>query len=189
MQDSADVDTLLEMAPPAGFVGIFEAKRKPDSSNVPSSETTQQTPHNFGINRNMKETLLATIFVTLSSLLSGVHGLNVVIAGGTGRLGKLLIPNLPEHDVTVLSRNSYLASAPARVTEVFGYLGKSFLASHPNVKIRDWDGGKAIDVKHVSTSLKLKCHARLTEYFFKNLLRRPTGHCGTRLGWVARRCT
>ena len=93
--------------------------------------------------------MLTAFVVAVSSLiLSGyvVSGLNVVIAGGTGNLGNILIPSLPEHDVTVLSRNSYLASAPARVTEVFGYLGQSFLAKHPNVRIRDWDGGDLLDI-------------------------------------------
>lgn len=92
--------------------------------------------------------LIASVAAVSSLLLSGhtVLGLNVVIAGGTGNLGKILIPNLPEHDVTVLSRNSFLASAPAKVTEAFGFLGRSFLDKNPNVRIRDWDGGDLLDI-------------------------------------------
>lgn len=72
--------------------------------------------------------------------------LNIVIPGGTGKFGQALIPKLVDHDVTVLSRNSFLASAPARVTEAFGYLGESFLRQHPYTSIRDWDGGDLLDI-------------------------------------------
>lgn len=94
----------------------------------------------------MKRSLpLGSIFA-LVLLSQCVAALNVVIAGGTGKLGRAVIPKLADHGVTVLSRNAYLASAPARVTEVFGYLGQSFLSRHPNVKIRDWDGGDLMDI-------------------------------------------
>jgi hypothetical protein len=36
-----------------------------------------------------------------------VNGLNIVIPGGTGKLGNKLIPKLQNHDVAVLSRNAY----------------------------------------------------------------------------------
>jgi hypothetical protein len=86
-------------------------------------------------------------FLTISVVLARqALALNVVIAGGTGRVGKALIPKLSDHDVTVLSRNSFLASAPSQVTHVFGYLGESFLAKNPNLKIRDWDGGDLLDI-------------------------------------------
>uniref|UniRef100_A0A448ZK65 NAD(P)-binding domain-containing protein n=1 Tax=Pseudo-nitzschia multistriata TaxID=183589 RepID=A0A448ZK65_9STRA len=78
--------------------------------------------------------------------LSICEGLEVTIAGGTGKLGRLLLPKLVDHDVTVLTRNSFLASAPNRVTEVFGYLGKGFLKKHPHVSLRDWDGGDLLDI-------------------------------------------
>ena len=82
--------------------------------------------------------MMMMIMITMVGL---VNGLNIVIPGGTGKLGNKLIPKLQNHDVAVLSRNSFLASAPSRVTEVFGYLGRSFLNKFPNVRIRDWDGG------------------------------------------------
>jgi len=80
------------------------------------------------------------------SLLSHANGLNVVIAGGTGQVGKALLPLLSNHDVCVLTRNSFLASAPNRVTETFGYLGKSFLEKNQHIKLRDWDGGDLLDI-------------------------------------------
>lgn len=74
-------------------------------------------------------------------------GLNVVLAGGSGNMGKGLADALgPKHKVTILSRNSYLASAPNRVTEVFGWVGESYLMKNPQVKIRDWDGGDLLDI-------------------------------------------
>jgi hypothetical protein len=88
-------------------------------------------------------------FVTvtwLASTIPSVLALNIVVPGGTGKLGKLLLPKLRNHDVTVLTRNAFLAAAPSRVTEVFGYLGKSFLTKHPHVTLRDWDGGDLLDI-------------------------------------------
>jgi hypothetical protein len=73
--------------------------------------------------------------------------LNIVLPGGSGALGKSFAAKLsPDHQVTILSRNAYLASAPNRVTEVFGWVGKSFLEQHPHVNIRDWDGGDLLDI-------------------------------------------
>mmetsp|Transcript_11779 Transcript_11779/g.18265 ORF Transcript_11779/g.18265 Transcript_11779/m.18265 type:complete len:212 (-) Transcript_11779:198-833(-) len=73
--------------------------------------------------------------------------LNIVIPGGSGKLGTLVASKLsPSHDVTILTRNAFLASAPSRVTEVFGYVGESFLRKHPNVSLRDWDGGDLLDI-------------------------------------------
>ncbi|CAJ1938226.1 unnamed protein product [Cylindrotheca closterium] len=93
----------------------------------------------------MTATLVCRLHV-LVTLLSYVHGLSVVIAGGTGRVGKVILPLLSNHDVSVLTRNSFLASAPNRVTEDFGYLGKTFLEKNPHVKLRDWDGGDLLDI-------------------------------------------
>lgn len=74
------------------------------------------------------------------------QGLQIAVAGGTGKIGRLLLPKLIDHDVTVLTRNSFLASAPNRVTEVFGYLGASFLNKNKHVQLRDWDGGDLLDI-------------------------------------------
>ena len=90
--------------------------------------------------------MLSLQMMIMITMVGVVNGLNIVIPGGTGKLGNKLIPKLQNHDVAVLSRNSYLASAPSRVTEVFGYLGRSFLNKFPNVRIRDWDGGDLLDI-------------------------------------------
>lgn len=95
--------------------------------------------------------MTALILYHLFMLLGYSYGLNIVIAGGTGNVGKKLIPMLYDHDVRVLTRNSFLASAPNRVTEAFGYLGKKFLEKNPHVKLRDWDGGDLLDIGRLST--------------------------------------
>jgi NAD(P)-dependent dehydrogenase (short-subunit alcohol dehydrogenase family) len=73
---------------------------------------------------------------------------NIVLAGGTGEMGRALSSSLVNdgHDVTILCRNAFLAAAPARVTEEFGWLGKSFLSKHPTIRLRDWDGGDLLDI-------------------------------------------
>ena len=90
------------------------------------------------------------IVVVLSSLICSSHvvlSLNVVLAGGSGPVGKTLASQLsPKHKVTILSRNAYLASAPNRVTEVFGWVGEAYLKKFPHVSIRDWDGGDLLDI-------------------------------------------
>jgi hypothetical protein len=86
------------------------------------------------------------VIAWLASTIPVVLSLNIVVPGGTGKLGKILLPKLRNHDVTVLTRNSFLAAAPSRVTEVFGYLGKSFLTKYPHVTLRDWDGGDLLDI-------------------------------------------
>lgn len=87
-----------------------------------------------------------TFVVIAASLLATTEALNIVLAGGTGEIGRLLAPKLREHDVTVLTRNAFLAASPARVTEQFGWLGKSFLDKNRHVKLRDWDGGDLLDI-------------------------------------------
>mmetsp|Transcript_5557 Transcript_5557/g.6955 ORF Transcript_5557/g.6955 Transcript_5557/m.6955 type:complete len:209 (+) Transcript_5557:53-679(+) len=72
--------------------------------------------------------------------------LNILIPGGTGQLGRLLSSSLPQHTVTILCRNSFLASAPSRVSGDFGWLGRSFLEKNENVALRDWDGGDLLDI-------------------------------------------
>ena len=84
------------------------------------------------------DTMATTFYLfTFLFLLYKAQALNIVLAGGSGKVGKRIIPMLANHDVTVLSRNAFLASAPARVTEVFGYLGQSFLNKNQHVKLRD----------------------------------------------------
>jgi hypothetical protein len=90
--------------------------------------------------------VLLLLSTSSSSSSSSVNGLQITIAGGTGKLGRLLLPKLSDHDVIVLTRNSFLASAPNKVTEVFGYLGEGFLRKHPHVTLRDWDGGDLLDI-------------------------------------------
>ena len=86
-------------------------------------------------------------FVRITALLltslSAANGFHIVLAGGTGKVGKELSSKLVEdgHDVTILCRNAFLAGAPSRVSSDFGWLGKSFLEKYPGVKLRDWDGG------------------------------------------------
>lgn len=87
--------------------------------------------------------LLSLLFTTFPLPAAA---LNIVVPGGSGKLGRLLLPKLPDHDVTVLTRNAFLAAAPNRVTEVFGYLGQTFLAKNPHVRLRDWDGGDLLDI-------------------------------------------
>ena len=88
----------------------------------------------------------ATVFlacIVLSLLHLRVAALNVVIAGGTGEVGRALSAKFASegHTVTILCRNSFLASAPARVSSDFGWLGENFLSKYPTIKLRDWDGG------------------------------------------------
>lgn len=84
--------------------------------------------------------------VALVTTTTPTLALNVVIAGGTGTLGRALIPKLSDHDVTILTRNAFLAATPSRVTKDFGHLGASFLNKHPFVRLRDWDGGDLTDI-------------------------------------------
>ena len=96
-------------------------------------------------NRNKNKGFLLG-FIVLVSVAFVAESLQIAVAGGTGKIGRLLLPKLVDHDVTVLTRNSFLVSAPNRVTEVFGYLGASFLQKNKHVKLRDWDGGDLLDI-------------------------------------------
>uniref|UniRef100_A0A7R9ZRM6 NAD(P)-binding domain-containing protein n=1 Tax=Craspedostauros australis TaxID=1486917 RepID=A0A7R9ZRM6_9STRA len=97
----------------------------------------------------MKTLLIALV---LSACARVSHGLNIVVAGGTGEMARALLPKLSptqssQNDkVTVLCRNAFLAAAPNRVTGEFGYLGQSFLTKHKHVQLRDWDGGDLTDI-------------------------------------------
>lgn len=74
--------------------------------------------------------------VLLYLLFTQAGALVVVIAGGTGPLGKELMPMLQDHQVTVLCRNAFLAATPSRVTKDFGWVGAKFLQKNPHVKLR-----------------------------------------------------
>mmetsp|Transcript_11018 Transcript_11018/g.18270 ORF Transcript_11018/g.18270 Transcript_11018/m.18270 type:complete len:212 (-) Transcript_11018:127-762(-) len=89
---------------------------------------------------------ITTLLVILLARSPGVSSLNIVIAGGTGRLGPKVAAKLSDHKVTLLARNGFLASAPARVTGTFGWVGRSYLENNPHVSIRDWDGGDMTDI-------------------------------------------
>jgi len=77
-----------------------------------------------------------------------VYGFNIVVAGGTGKVGQHLSSILANegHDVTILCRNAFLAASPARASGDFGWLGKGFLEKHPRISLRDWDGGDLLDI-------------------------------------------
>lgn len=122
------------------------------------------------------------ICVVLSLLQLRVEALNVVIAGGTGEVGRALSAKLASegHSVTILCRNSFLASAPARVSSDFGWLGEGFLSKHPTIKLRDWDGGgERFARSHVGGQ-----HSR--SHFGHSALR-FIGHRWARLDGLARR--
>lgn len=74
------------------------------------------------------------------------HALSIVVAGGTGAVGKALLPRLSEHQVVVLGRNAFLAATPSRVSEQYGHLGQRFLAQNPHVRLRTYDAGDLLDI-------------------------------------------
>lgn len=90
--------------------------------------------------------LLLLVLLVLLVVTPHAQALQVVLAGGTGELGRALAPRLVDHQVTVLARNAFLAAAPNRVTEQFGYFGKTLLERNPHVVLRDWDGGDLLDI-------------------------------------------
>ena len=78
-----------------------------------------------------------------------VMSLSIVIPGGTGRVGRLLSSELnknKDHTITILCRNSFLASAPNKVSGDYGWLGLNFLENNRRVKLRDWDAGDMLDI-------------------------------------------
>lgn len=102
-------------------------------------------------NNNWVTTKTCVLAIVLTSVAISINidvadGLQIAVAGGTGKIGRALLPKLADHDVTVLTRNSFLASAPNRVTEAFGYLGEGFLRKHPHVHLRDWHGGDMLEI-------------------------------------------
>ena len=106
----------------------------------------------------LTNTTTATIAMVLLLLLSIIPTVNslkhIVIAGGTGRVGKQIIttlldptrPDAKDYKITVLARNKFLASAPNRVSGDFGFLGKSFISRFPSLNLRDYDGGDLLDI-------------------------------------------
>lgn len=75
------------------------------------------------------------------------EALNILLAGGTGPVGATLASNhLQQHDITILTRNAFLAATPSRVTQDFGWVGARFMKQHKHVKLRDWDGGDLLDI-------------------------------------------
>ena len=84
------------------------------------------------------------LFIILQHHLTGA--LNIVIAGGTGPIGKALIPKLAEHEVTILCRNAFLAATPSRVSSDYGWLGESFMDRQEHARLRDWDAGDMLDI-------------------------------------------
>ena len=92
--------------------------------------------------------MMKLLHILLLLSAPAVTAFHIVLAGGTGELGRALSSSLVNdgHDVTILCRNAFLASAPARVTTEFGWVGKSFLEKHPGIKLRDWDGGDLLDI-------------------------------------------
>jgi NAD(P)-dependent dehydrogenase (short-subunit alcohol dehydrogenase family) len=91
--------------------------------------------------------LLSYQIVILLIIVSTCDALNVVIAGGSGKVGRELATLLHnDHQVTILCRNVFLASTPSRVSKDFGWLGDSYLSKHKSIKLRDWDGGDLNDI-------------------------------------------
>lgn len=107
--------------------------------------------------------LRAAFLVVLASKASLSSALNVVLVGGTGPLGQAVAHSLTtttpsenvaannqlkqqHHEVTILTRNAFLAATPSRVSSDFGWVGRAFLDRHPDVRLRDWDGGDLLDI-------------------------------------------
>jgi len=92
---------------------------------------------------------MKTVFLLISTFAISwryADALNVVLAGGTGSIGSKLASRLSNHEVTILARNAFLAAAPSRVTEDFGWVGANFMKKNPHVRLRDWDGGDLLDI-------------------------------------------
>ena len=91
--------------------------------------------------------LIPLLLLVLATFVH-VDALNIVIPGGTGKIGQKVASALGSqgHTVQILCRNSFLASAPARVSGDFGWVGKAYLNSNPRVSLRDWDGGDLLDI-------------------------------------------
>jgi hypothetical protein len=110
------------------FVVLFSSKMR--NSFLSSSSTTQW---------------LRVLFLVVA-VFHKAQAFTVVLAGGTGALGQSVAAKLETCDVVMLTRNAFLAAAPNRVTEQFGWVGSSYLKRFPHVQLRDWDGGDLLDI-------------------------------------------
>lgn len=90
--------------------------------------------------------LLLSLLLLLVVLVHVTTAFHIVIPGGTGPIGQALANALPQHEITILCRNAFLASTPSRVSEDFGWVGESYLKKNPHVHLRDWDGGDLLDI-------------------------------------------
>ena len=92
--------------------------------------------------------LALRLVLLLSAFIHGADALNIVIPGGTGKIGQRVAATLGSqgHSVKILCRNAFLAAAPARVSSDFGWVGKAYLNANPRVTLRDWDGGDLLDI-------------------------------------------
>ena len=88
------------------------------------------------------------VILLLSASVHVANALNIVIPGGTGKIGQRVAATLGSqgHSVKILCRNAFLAAAPARVSSDFGWVGKAYLNADPRVTLRDWDGGDLLDI-------------------------------------------
>ena len=94
------------------------------------------------------------IAILIMTKMPNVAALHVVLAGGTGPLGRAVahamttLSSQKDDDVhvTILTRNAFLAATPTRVSRDFGWVGKQFVETHPSVSLRDWDGGDLLDI-------------------------------------------
>jgi hypothetical protein len=95
----------------------------------------------------MRESSISLSILLFFWLSASASSLNAVLAGGSGPIGMGVAARLKHgHAVTILTRNAFLAAAPNRVTEQFGWVGASFLNKFPHVQLRDWDGGDLLDI-------------------------------------------
>ena len=92
--------------------------------------------------------LALSLMLLLSAFIHVADALNIVIPGGTGKIGQRVAAILGSqgHSVKILCRNAFLAAAPARVSPDFGWVGKAYLNANPRVTLRDWDGGDLLDI-------------------------------------------
>lgn len=101
-------------------------------------------------NRTTILRILFTVVVVLAAAatIDLVESFHILLAGGTGPIGKSLSTSLANdgHSVTILCRNAFLAASPIRASSDYGWLGKSFLEKHPTISLRDWDGGDLLDI-------------------------------------------
>jgi hypothetical protein len=86
------------------------------------------------------------VLLLVVSVFHKAQAFTVVLAGGTGALGQSVAAKLETCNVVMLTRNAFLAAAPNRVTEQFGWVGSSYLKRFPHVQLRDWDGGDLLDI-------------------------------------------